>query len=295
MLADQRRPSRDPPRRAVIDRRLARIDEAAAKLGMLHLLPETAIVQVSVLEQRLRGTHRAPGEAAFLRGVVDFLGRQAGNEAGDEIVDDVGRVRRDDRLVLVLGVLQIAGHAVAVQQFRQVLDEPGVQPASHQRADIDAVLGAELGARRGASRMMAARLTLQHLAAVNVVGDRRLGRQRTRLVYRRIDILPAPGDGSVHQCCHDGHVGEVTTHMPGVAATGRDRRRIRHIRLVIAAGGHLAARRHVQQVAGKIIPPWTGLAERRQRTHDQPGIAARTAIDNRAPATPDDPAGRFPE
>ena len=120
--------------------------------------------------------------------------------------------------------------------------------------------------------MMAAGLTPQHLSAIDVVGDCRLGRQRTRLVDRRVDILPLPRDRSVDQRRHDRHVGEMTAHVPGVAATGSDRRRIRHVRLVIAAGGHLAARRHVQQVAGQVIPPRAGLAERGQRAHDQPRV-----------------------
>ena len=120
--------------------------------------------------------------------------------------------------------------------------------------------------------MMAARLASQHLSPVDVVGDCRLGRQRTGLVDRRIDILPLPRDRSVDQRGHDGHVGEMTAHVPGIAATGSDGRRIRHVRLVIAAGGHLAARRHVQQVAGEVVPPGAGLAEGGQRAHDQPGV-----------------------
>ena len=142
---------------------------------------------------------------------------------------------------------------------------------------------------------MAACLASQHLAAVDVVGDRRLGRQRAGLVDRRVDILPLPGNRSVDQRGHDGHVGEMTAHVPGVAAAGRDRRRIRHVRLVIAAGGHLAARRHVQQVAGEVIPPRAGLAERGQRAHDQPGVLLARGPRNRAPGTPGSPAGRFPE
>ena len=80
VLADQRRPPGDPPGRTVIDRRLARVDEAAAEFRVLHLLPETAIVQMRIVEQRLRGTHRPPGEAALLGGMVNLLGRQAGDE-----------------------------------------------------------------------------------------------------------------------------------------------------------------------------------------------------------------------
>ena len=58
MLADQRCSPGDAPRRAVIDRRFAGIDEAAAEFRMLDLFPETAIVQMRVVEQRLR--RRAP-------------------------------------------------------------------------------------------------------------------------------------------------------------------------------------------------------------------------------------------
>src|SRR5215469_6053944 len=87
VLADQRRSSGDPPGRAVIDGRLAWIDEAATQLRVLHLLPETAIMQVGIVKQFLRSAHRAPGEAAFLGSVVNLLCRQAGNEIGDQIIN----------------------------------------------------------------------------------------------------------------------------------------------------------------------------------------------------------------
>ena len=83
MLADQRCPSGDPPGRAVVDRCFPRIDEAAAKFRMLHLLPETPIMQMGVFEQGFRRAHRPPGEATFLGGVVNLLRRQAGDKAGD--------------------------------------------------------------------------------------------------------------------------------------------------------------------------------------------------------------------
>src|SRR6266851_1243702 len=71
-------------------------------------------------------------------------------------------------------------------------DVSGVEPAPDQRADIAAVLGAELGARRRSGGMMATGLAPQHLSSVDVVGDCRLGRQRASLVDRRIDILALP-------------------------------------------------------------------------------------------------------
>ena len=95
---------------------------------------------------------------------------------------------------------------------------------------------------------MATCLSSQDLSPVDVVCDCRLGRQGTCLVYGYVDILPLPRDRSVNQSGHDAHVSEVTAHMPGVAATRSDGRRIRHVRLVIAAGGHLATRRHVEQI-----------------------------------------------
>jgi hypothetical protein len=64
-------------------------DEAALKPRMLHLLPETAVLQVGVVKERLRGARRPPGEAAFLGSVINLFCRQAGNEIGDEIVDYV--------------------------------------------------------------------------------------------------------------------------------------------------------------------------------------------------------------
>ena len=95
--------------------------------------------------------------------------------------------------------------------------------------------------------MMTSRLTPHHLSPVDVIGDRRLGRQRASLVDRRVDILPLPGNGSVDQRGHDGRVGEMAGRVPRIAAAGSNRRRIRHVCLVVAAGRHLAARSHVQQ------------------------------------------------
>ena len=113
---------------------------------MLHLLPEAAILQMGIVKQRLRRTHRPPGKPALLGRVINFLRRQAGDEVGEQIVDDMRRVRRDDRRVLIFGVLEIAGHAVTVHQVREVPDVARVQPAGDQRGDVAAVLGAELGA-----------------------------------------------------------------------------------------------------------------------------------------------------
>jgi hypothetical protein len=61
MLADPRRSPRDAPRRAVIDRRFAGIGEAATEFRMLDRFPETAIVQMRVIEQLLWRADRTPG------------------------------------------------------------------------------------------------------------------------------------------------------------------------------------------------------------------------------------------
>jgi hypothetical protein len=129
--------------------------------------------------------------------------------------------------------------------------------------------------------MMAAGLAPEHLAAIDVIRDRRLGRQRTSFVDRRIDILPAPIDRPVHQRRHDRHVGEMTAHVPGVAAARSDRRAIGCIGFVIAAGGHFAACRHVQEIAREIIPPWAGLPKGGQRAHHKTRvlIAHRVVIE----------------
>src|SRR6266404_8884610 len=192
VLADQRCPSGDPPRGAVIDRGLAGVDKAAAELRVLHLFPETAIMQVDVVKELLRSTHRPPGKAASLGGMVNLLGRQAGNEVGDEIIDYVRCARRNDCRVLVFGVREITSHAVAAQQVCQLPDEFRVQPSRYQRTDVGAVLGAELGTGRRTGCMMATCLTSYHLAPVDVVGDCRLGGKGASLVDRRVDILPLP-------------------------------------------------------------------------------------------------------
>src|SRR5215469_14669339 len=108
VLADQRGPFRNPPRRAVVNRRFARVDKAAAELWVFHLFPETAVMQMWVIEQRLRGTHRSPGKAAFLGGVINLLCRQASDKVGDQSIDDVRRVRRNDRRVLIFWIPEVS-------------------------------------------------------------------------------------------------------------------------------------------------------------------------------------------
>src|SRR6202023_2632851 len=140
-------------------------------------------------------------------------------------------------------------------------DEFRIQPPRHQRADIGAVLGTELGTGRRSGCVMATCLTSNNLAPVDVVRDCRFGRQRTSLVDRRIDILPLPGNRPVDQRGHYGHVCKMAAYVPSVTATGSDGRRVWHVCLVIATGGHLTARCHVKKVAGEVIPPRAGLAK----------------------------------
>jgi hypothetical protein len=59
VLADQRGASGDPPGRAVIDRRLAGVDEAATELWVLDLLPEASVMQMAVVKEILRRANRA--------------------------------------------------------------------------------------------------------------------------------------------------------------------------------------------------------------------------------------------
>jgi hypothetical protein len=49
VLADERCPSENTSGRAIVDGALAWGDEAAAQLRVLHLLPETTIVQMGVV------------------------------------------------------------------------------------------------------------------------------------------------------------------------------------------------------------------------------------------------------
>ena len=95
---------------------LAWVDEAAPKFRVRHLFPEAAIIEMGVVEKRLGSTHRPPSEAALLGGVIDLFCRQAGDEIGDQVIDDVRRARRNDRRILVFGIPEIAGHAIGVQR-----------------------------------------------------------------------------------------------------------------------------------------------------------------------------------
>src|ERR1700757_2816193 len=98
MLADPRCSPRDAPRRDVIDRRFAGIGEAATEFRMLDLFPETAIVQMRVVEQLLWRTDRTPGEAALLRAVIHLLGRRLAIKVGDQAANDVRGVGGNHRL-----------------------------------------------------------------------------------------------------------------------------------------------------------------------------------------------------
>ncbi len=61
----------------------------------------------------------------------------------------------------------------------------------------------------------------------------------------------------------------MAAHVPGIAAAGRNGRRVRYIGIVVAGRRHFAARRHVQQITGEKVAPRPGLAERGQRAHNQ--------------------------
>src|SRR5690242_4585846 len=105
MLANQRRPPGKPPWRIAEDRRLAWIGEAATDLRMLDLFPKATIMQVRIIEQVFRSTHHAPGETAFLGGMIRFFRRQTGNEVGNHVVDNVRRALCYDSRILILWIL----------------------------------------------------------------------------------------------------------------------------------------------------------------------------------------------
>src|SRR5438045_7434682 len=191
MFADPRCSPRDAPWRAVVDRRFAGIGEAATEFRMLDLFPETAIVQMRVVEQLLWRADRTPGETALLRPMIDVLGRQAGDKARDQTVDDVRGVGGDHRLVLVFRVTEIAGHAVRIEHIGQFPDVFGIEPAADQGANVIAVTGSELGTRGRPGGMVTAGVSLQHLTAVDVIGDGRLRRQRARLMDRCVYTVSA--------------------------------------------------------------------------------------------------------
>src|SRR5436190_11979183 len=116
-----------------------------------------------VLEQLLRRADRTPGKAACLGTMIDLLGRQAGDKAGDQTIDDVRGVGVNDRLVLILRVAQVASHPVGVEQVSQFLYVFGIEAAADQRTNVIAVAGTELGARAGSRGVVAAGVSPQHL------------------------------------------------------------------------------------------------------------------------------------
>src|SRR5262249_4936215 len=141
-------------------------------------------------------------------------------------------VRFNDFGVLVFGVFEVAGHAIAVQQIRQLSDVPGIEPTGDQCRHIFAIFAAKLRAGRWTGRVVAPGVASHHLTPVDVVGDSGLGGEGAGVVDRDIDILPAARHRAVDQGGHDGDVGVVTAHVPGVAATGGDGRGVRGVHLV---------------------------------------------------------------
>src|SRR5437763_17207530 len=94
-----------------------------------------------VVEQLLRRADRTPGKAAFLGAMIDLLGRQAGDKAGDQTIDDVRGVGRNDCLVLILRVAQVASQPVGVEQVSQFLSLFGIETSADRPANVIAVAG----------------------------------------------------------------------------------------------------------------------------------------------------------
>ena len=91
---------------------------------------------------------------------------------------------------------------------------------------------------------------------------------------------PCPVTGARDQRGHDGHVGEMAAHVPGhyrrrarSAARVREHRP-RHSRKTPSPRPPPC----VQQVAGEIVAPRAGLAERGQRAHDQAGSSVAQVL-----------------
>ena len=74
VLAEKRRPTDDAPRTPRRDERAAGIEEVPPELRMMHRHPETARVQMRIVEVLVRRPHRRPGEPLRLPGTVDLVG-----------------------------------------------------------------------------------------------------------------------------------------------------------------------------------------------------------------------------
>src|SRR6202007_1462553 len=101
--------------------------------------------------------------------------------------------------VLVLGFCEVPGHAIPVEQIRQLSDVPGVEPTGDQRRDILTIFAAKLGTGCWTERVVAPGLASHHLMPVEVIGDSGLGGEGAGLVDRGIDILPMARDRAVDQ------------------------------------------------------------------------------------------------
>jgi hypothetical protein len=91
-------------------------------------------MQVGVVKELLRSTHRPTSEAAFLGSVVNFLCRQAGNKVGDEIIDYVRCVRCNDRRILVLPLE--GGKPTQIPPFRGRQFGSGIFDRAHRTVAI---------------------------------------------------------------------------------------------------------------------------------------------------------------
>jgi hypothetical protein len=91
---------------------------------------------MGVVDERFRGTHGPPGKPALLGSMVDLFRRQVGDAVGHQVFDDMVPMCFNHFGVLVFGVFEVTGHAIAVQQVRQVFDVPGIEATRDQTRKV---------------------------------------------------------------------------------------------------------------------------------------------------------------
>ena len=186
-------------------------------------------------------------------------------------------------VAVVLGVLQVALHAVVLEQRHR--PGPGVHahPAPAERPvreQVAAVLRHRQRRPGDTGRGVPAGQALVRLGQEHPVRQVGLGVLADRVVHAGRHVLALAGGQPVVQRAQDGHDGHLARDVVGLPHLRRDRRGLVETGRVgiVAAVQHDPAQGQVDQVAGGVIGPRPGVAERRDPRPDQPGIVHRDVV-----------------
>src|SRR5713101_2827621 len=124
VLADERGTPGDAPGRTVVDRRPARIDEAASEFRVLDFCEEAAVAQMLIVDDLVQRAHPTPGESVFLPGAPGLFLWYVGKKMLQYLAN-VPQIGLNGGRVLIFLVQQILRQPVLIQHHRQALQPPG--------------------------------------------------------------------------------------------------------------------------------------------------------------------------